>query len=463
VLTRDALGAVNHELWIEDSVDYVYSDEEKIDERGRTFGVFEKPAWSPERLLCQNYCSHLSAIRRSILVEVGGFRSEFDGAQDYDVVLRVTERARTITHIPRVLYHWRTLEGSTASTLDAKPYAVRAGQRAVAAALSRRGIDGQVVDVGHGYHRVRRAVRGEPKVSVIIPTRATIGRLWGLDLPYIVNVVDSFRHGTYANVEVVVVYDSAVTEDTLDRIRHHSPFPVTLVEYDEPFNFSKKCNLGALHASGERLIFLNDDMEVISEDWIERLVSFLDDDTVGLVGPLLLLDNHLVQSAGHISAPPANFGFRLPPTSGGGGGRPLDLNREVTGITGACMAMRTQTFFDIGGFSLDFPLNYNDVDLCFKLLDAGLRIIWTPDARLFHFESKSRLTTVSEAESRLLGQLWGRMMKEDRYLRVRAAPELPLGSRGKIKQRIRTRRGSISAIVGAGEEWTAATEGQDLL
>ncbi len=169
-LTPDALGAINHELWIDPTIDYLYSDEDKVDDDGNFFDLFEKPDWSPERLLCQNYCSHLSALRRSIVTDVGGFRPEYDGAQDYDMVLRVTERARKVAHVQRVLYHWRAVEGSTATSVDAKPYAVDAGQRAVADALQRRGVPGEVVDIGYGYHRVRRELTSTPKVSIIVPT-----------------------------------------------------------------------------------------------------------------------------------------------------------------------------------------------------------------------------------------------------------------------------------------------------
>ena len=188
-----------------------------------------------------------------------------------------------------------------------------------------------------------------------------------------------------------------------------------LVKFDEPFNFSKKCNLGALAASGDIFIFMNDDMEALSADWIESMIGFLEDPSVGLVGPMLLFDNFLVQSAGHASAPPSHFARGLPPSVAGGPGWPLGLNREVMGVTGACMAIRRRTFFDVGGFSVEFPLNYNDVDFGFKIVQSGLRIIWTPDAELFHFESKSRRTVVDDSESALLYRLWRRYMQSDPF------------------------------------------------
>ena len=420
LLTRNALGAINHEIWLDESVDYVYSDEDKVAPDGTYFGRFPKPAWSPERLLCQNYCCHVSAIRREILDTVGGFRSDFDGAQDYDLILRVTEHARKVVHVPRVLYHWRIIEGSTAGDLDAKPYAVDAGRRAVADALARRGIAGEVIDAGHGYHRVRRQLTEFPKVSIVVPTRGTIGRIWGLEMSYVVNMVSSVRrHSTYPDVEIVVVHNAAMSDDDLANIEQVAG-EVVFVRYDEPFNFSKKCNLGALASSGDVLIFMNDDMEVRSADWIESMIGFLEDPSVGLVGPLLLLDNYLVQSAGHMSAPPSHYARGKPPSVSGGPGWPLALNREVMGVTGACVAVRRDTFVDIGGFSLEFPLNYNDVDLCFKVIESGRRIIWTPDAELFHFESKSRSTHVNDSETALLYRLWGRYMRVDPYLSDRS-------------------------------------------
>ena len=419
LLDGNALSAINHQIWLDDTVDYVYSDEDKVAVDGTFFGVFPKPAWSPERLLCQNYCCHISALRRDLAIDVGGFRQGYDGAQDYDLILRVTERARTVVHIPEVLYHWRIVEGSTAGDLDAKPYAVDAGRRAVADAVLRRGIEGSVIDAGNGYHRVKRRPTATPKVSIIVPTRGTIGRVWGLDISFVVNMVDSVTAmSTYPNYEFVIVYDASMSKDHLAEIEQVGD-DVKLVEYDEPFNFSKKCNAGAIAASGDVLIFMNDDMEARTPDWIESMIGFLDDPSIGLVGPMLLFDNFLVQSAGHVSAPPSHFARGLPPSVAGGPGWPLAMNREVMGVTGACMAIRKETYFEIGGFSVEFPLNYNDVDFGFKLIQAGYRIIWTPDAELFHFESKSRRTIVDDAESALLYRLWRRYTAVDPYLQPR--------------------------------------------
>ena len=183
-----------------------------------------------------------------------------------------------------------------------------------------------------------------PKVSIIIPTRGTVGRIWGLDLPYVVNLVDSLRMSTYENIEVIVVYDTEMSAEHPRRDRSVG----RRSRWSSSSTTSRSTSRRSATSARSRravtiLMFLNDDMEVLTDDWVERMICFLEDPTVGLVGPLLLLDNFLIQSAGHTAAPPAHFAMRLPPSAGGGGGRPLDLNREVSGITGACMAVRRET------------------------------------------------------------------------------------------------------------------------
>jgi GT2 family glycosyltransferase len=208
--------------------------------------------------------------------------------------------------------------------------------------------------------------------------------------------------------------------EAIDRIRS-LPTEVKFVEYQEPFNFSKKCNLGVVHSSGERLIFCNDDMEVITPDWIERLISFLQDESVGAVGPLLLFENGLVESAGHTNTGPKNFANGTSRSSPYGVWWPLLVNREVSGVTGACFSMRRSTFVEMGGFSELFAENFNDVDLCHKLLAAGFRIIWTPDAELYHFEMKTRQRRVVASEKENLTRYWGRLVGRDK-----ADPYLPM-------------------------------------
>lgn len=412
-LHLDALSYVNHELHLDPAIDFVYTDEDKIDDAGRHFAPFLKPDWSPERLLCQNYCSHFTVLRTDLVRRAGGLRPETDGAQDFDLLLRITDEPIRVRHIPRILYHWRVGATSHASNVEAKSYTAEATRLALEETCQRRGISADVVSTKYGYFRVRRKVTKKRRVSVIVPTRGTIGSLWGLEVPFIENLLlSSVAKTTYDDVEYVVVYDTDTDAGLVDRLRALKA-NVVLVEYAGRFNFSKKCNLGAIRATGEDIIFVNDDVEVITPDWIERLVSFLEDPTVGATGPLLLYDTGLIQSAGHVNRGPSNFGNGLSPTAPYGVAWPFILNREVSGVTGACCAMRRSTFFDMGGFSELFAESFNDVDLCMKLIDSGYRIIWTPDAEMFHFELKSRSRRMNPMERQLLQRLWGRYIGRD--------------------------------------------------
>lgn len=419
-LTDDALAVMNHHICLEPDVDFLYSDEDKIDENQVRFGRFDKPSWSPERLLCQNYCCHLSVIRTSIAREVGGFRTEFDGSQDHDLLLRVSEANPRVVHVPEVLYHWRAIGSSTAFDLNAKPYALIAARRAIAEAVERRGIKGEVISTAHGYHRVKRTPRDFPTVSLVIPTNGKRSLVWGIETSLVEHFIRSNdRISTYPNLEYVVVVDGQVDEPRYSSLLNVSP-RVRLVGYQRSFNFSEKCNLGAVQSVGSRLIFVNDDIEPISPDWIQTLIAILEDRSVGAAGPLLLFDNGLVQSAGHVNPGPAVLGRGSTPLAGVAGGMPLELNREVSGLTGACLAVRSETFYEIGGFTESLPINYNDVDLGFKIQMLGYRLIWTPDARLYHFESKSRETKVSDAEHEFIDAFWGRLVsagKSDPFVR----------------------------------------------
>jgi GT2 family glycosyltransferase len=409
MLHRDALQEVCNRIRIDPTVDFIYTDEDKVDERGRHSSTFRKPDWSPERLLCQNYCCHLTVLRADLVRAVGGLRPDFDGAQDHDLLLRVTERTANVHHIRQVLYHWRISPKSTAGDLNSKPYAMEAMRRAIEEACLRRSISAELVPVDGMYFRVRRELRATPSVSIIIPTRGTVDCVWGLTAPLVENfVVTSMARSTYQDVEYVIVYDTGTDPLLLERLQS-LPGDVKLLEFDKPFNFSAKCNLGAVHSNGETLLFLNDDVEVITPDWIERLICFLEDGAVGAVGPLLLFDDGQIQSAGHWndSYGSGNIARGMSPSAELGIGSFLRINREVSGLTGACLALRRVTFFEIGGFSEKFPINFNDVDICFKLLESGYRILWSPDSQLFHFEGKTRGGSYASEEAVNLFHYWG--------------------------------------------------------
>ena len=408
-LKKRALQLVSEAVERSPEAQLLYSDEEVINGRGRLLRYFRKPEWSPERLLCQNYCNHLSVLDRTLVQQVGGYREEYDGAQDHDLVLRVTELTSNVVHIASPLYQWRAIPGSTATAVTEKPGAIDAGRRAIEDAVRRRKINGEVVAAGEMFHRVKRFPSSSPKVSLIIPTCGTVGPIFGLRMPFIKNLLMALnRHRTYPDLEVLVVSDTETPSSAIPQTLEN--LDVSTIPFPHPFNFAAKCNLGAVKASGEILIFLNDDIEPVSEDWIQTLVAHLEPEDSGIVGPMLIYDNGLVQSAGHINPGPVIFGRGESPLSKHGYGMPLWINRETSGLTGACVATRRTTFYEVGGFSELFPNNYNDVDLCYKLQLAGYRCLWTPDATLYHFESKSRETPIEDWERDLASKYWGRFI-----------------------------------------------------
>lgn len=415
-LTLEALDIVSEAIDAHCDVDMLYSDEAKIDPSGGLYDWFAKPDWSPERLRSQNYINHLTVLRTALVRDLGGIRQGFDGAQDHDLVLRVSERARQIVHVPLILYKWRATARSTASGEHAKPQAADAGRRAVHDHLQRVGIDADVTPIGWGRYRWVRRVHEQPKVSIVIPTRGDSKRVRGCPLNLVVNAVESVvTTTTYHDVEFVVVYDHGTPESVLDRLRELARDSLVLVEFDEPFHFSRKTNLGVSRSNGDILVMLNDDTEAITPDWIETLVGLVTEPDVGMVGPMLLLADGRIQSAGHHYAPtPFQVGAGASPDDPGPHAL-FAIAGERSGVTAACAAVRRDVFFEMGGLSERFPNCYNDVDLGFKLLAAGYRIVWTPHAKMYHFESLTRDTTESLDEANELQQRWGRHLGDDSY------------------------------------------------
>jgi GT2 family glycosyltransferase len=267
-----------------------------------------------------------------------------------------------------------------------------------------------------GVHRLVRSVRTEPLVSVIIPTRGTHGPAWGEPRAFVVECVRSLlERSTYRNVEVVCVYDAATPQDVVDTLAQLDPRRVRLVEYHGDFNFSRKVNIGAFHARGDRLLFLNDDTEVISEGWIEAMLRLIEEGDVGVVGARLLFPNRTVQHGGQFM--PSGPGHTLVGSVADDPGPQYALlvERECEGVTAACSMMRRDVFELVGGFTERLANNFNDVDLCLKVRSHGMRIVWTPFAELWHFESVSRDNTVSEYELGFLHARWETAMARDRY------------------------------------------------
>lgn len=371
-----------------DGADFVYSDEDKIGPDGRLVDPFFKPGWSPDMLMSLMYTCHVSCVRRMLALEVGGLRPEYDGSQDWDFVLRVTERTSRIAHVPKVLYHWRMIPGSTAATFDAKPQALDAAVRLRLDALRRRGLQGEceTVEGLPAYQRVRYHVAGNPKVSIIIPSKNNGETLR--------NCVSSIHaRSSYQNVEVVVVDNGSSVPDTLSYLEQLAlTGGAKVIPHDVPFNFSELCNVGARAATGDFLLFLNDDTEVISTDWLERMLGYAHLSHVGAVGAKLLYPQTLrVQHSGVICIADGPSHAFL----GANGNDPCYYARNMLesnwlAVTGACLLVERQKLDRVGGFDETFPVAYNDVELCYRLVEAGYFNVVCPAAQLLHYESMSR-------------------------------------------------------------------------
>ncbi len=412
-LHPDALAIVHEALAASPEADYLYTDEDKIDEAGHHEAPFFKPDWSPERMRTQMYTCHLGVLRRTLMEEVGGFDAEYEGSQDWDIVLKVSERARQVLHVPRVLYHWRTLASSAAGGgEEAKPWAFEAGTRAVQAHCERIGLKADVIrdlETPGVYHLEPRPTADEPLVSIVIPTAGARREVRYREVVLVEHCVESILStSTYGNLEVVAVVDSHVDGATRERLVELGGGRVRLVEFEREFNFSAKINRGAVNSEGQYLLLLNDDMEVVTPNWIERMLMYAEQPEIGAVGGRLWWQDGRLQHAGILfenGGYPGHVYYGFPGGSGAYSNNVL-VAQNYLALTGACLMTSRLDFDAVGGFSLDFPMNYNDMDFCLKLVAAGKRNVYDPDTVLYHFESSSRDTEVEDWEKDLLRARW---------------------------------------------------------
>jgi len=404
-----------------DDVDFVYTDEDELDGvgsgdgDGTPSGPRLKPDWSPERLLAYPYTGRLAVFRRGALDEAGGIRPELALALDHDVALRVGERARRVAHVAEVLYHRRRpYFGTTPARAPA------AELRAVAEHLDRIGFP---ATVEHDAERPRllrlRPVRtAQPPVSIVIPTGGHRRIVHGQSMNLVANCVGSIvRRSTYPDYEIVCVVDESTDEDARAELVAAGRDRLRIVPYREPFNFARKINLGVLRSRSDFLLLLNDDTEVITPEWIESLLMFAQEPAIGAVGAKLRFADGRLQHVGVVAVDgnPGHPYYGFPADFDGH----MDNARTPTNsiaVTAACMMTRRDSFESVGGLSLEFPLNYNDVDYCLKLLHSGRRMVFDPYAELFHFETSSRATgSVSEGELEAVRARWGRILRRDPY------------------------------------------------
>lgn len=408
--TGDFIGLIDHDDVVEPdalyevvsalqdtSVGMVYTDEDKIVKRRADKDYFHlnpifKPDFSPDLLRSHNYITHFLVINASIVKEVGGFDSEFDGAQDYDLILKSVEviekNGGNIVHIPRILYHWRMTEGSTAENPESKLYAYESGRKAIETHLARLGIEATVemTDMWGLYHTIYKTV-GNPLLSIIIPNKDHTD-----DLDKCVRSLMNVN--TYKNIEIIVVENNSEKQDTFDYYEKiKSEYEnVNVVTWEKEFNYSAINNFGAKHAKGDYLLLLNNDTEVIEPDSLGDMLGILMRDDVGIVGAKLLYADDTVQHAGIVIGfqryaghvfhmiPKDDYGYMMRPR----------INCNYSAVTGACLMVKRKAFDEVDGLSEDFPVAGNDVDFCLKVRDKGYLVVYDAFALLHHYESKSR-------------------------------------------------------------------------
>jgi glycosyltransferase involved in cell wall biosynthesis len=386
--------------------DFIYSDEDKVDEQNIHKDPYFKPDWCPDSFLSRMYTCHLGVYRRSLVTEVGNFRVGFEGSQDYDLVLRVTEKTNQIFHIPDVLYHWRIHFQSTAAYAEAKPYAYDAGQKAITEAIARRGEPGEVIIKPDfpGVYTIRYQIKEPKLVSIIIPTK---------DLADTLDVClrSIFNKTTYPNYEVIVIDNGSMeakTQECFESWQQQQGDRFQVYQYNIPFNYSQINNYGVAKAQGDYLLFLNNDTEVITPDWLEAMVEQAQRPSIGAVGSLLLYPDDTVQHAGVVLgiggvAGHSHKNFRV---SQSGYISQLVSTNNYSALTAACLMCRRDVFESVGGFEEQLAIAFNDVDFCLKIISQGYRNIYLPHVILYHYESKSRgYEDTPEKQTRFAGEI----------------------------------------------------------
>jgi len=399
-------------------VGLIYSDEDKIDMQGQRLEAYFKPDYSPDLLHTNNYICHFTVIKKSIAQELGGFREGLDGSQDHDIIIRSAVAAKRVVHIPKVLYHWRKIPGSTAVEYDSKSYAWEAGRKAVEDQLS-KDETGVRVEFGtlKGTYRVFREIKGKPLVSIIIPFK---------DKPELLDscLNSILNRSSYENFEIIGISNNSDQELTFERMRHYTEFDdrIRFVEKNIPFNFSAICNFGVAQANGEYIVLLNNDIEIISPDWIERLLEHAQGDEIGAVGGKLLFPDGRIQHAGVVAGMVGAAGHPhkfFPENHIGYHGR-LHMVYNVSAVTGAMLMINAAKYKEVGGLDEEnLAIAYNDIDLCLKLLDKGYRNVFTPHSKATHHESISRgYEDTDEKMQRLLKEQKHFLSRWDDFLKA---------------------------------------------
>lgn len=425
-LTMNALFEVIKLLNEHPDADMIYSDEDHIDSKGKLIDPYFKPDWSSDLFLSSMYTCHFGVYRRQLIEEIGRFRNGLEGSQDYDLVLRLTEKTDRIYHIPRILYHWRKTKGSTADKYQSKVYANTNAKRALEDALKRRNLKGEVLPgMFPGLFRVMREISCNPCVSIIIPHIDHVDNLR--------KCIESIRKRTeYENYEIIIVDNSSkdkCTRDYLELI--NGTHGVKVMKYEKSFNFSAFNNYAAQNSDREYLLFLNEDIEVISQGWLSAMLEHAQRGEVGAVGCKLLYPDNTIQHAGIILGIRSERGVtgvaghshkHLPNDTHGYFIRPHSI-QNLSAVSAACMMIRKKVFYEVGGFDEKLSPAFNDVDLCLRIREKGNLVIYTPYAKLYYPELPSKMDENTpenikrfSREFRYMREKWGQIIdKGDPY------------------------------------------------
>lgn len=386
LLTKDALYEVVKALNQQEKPEMIYSDEDKVTtDLTEHFQPYMKPDFNLDLLRSNNYICHFFVAKKSLIEDVGAFRGEFNGAQDYDLILRCSEKAAGIAHIPRILYHWRVHKASTADNPASKMYAFDAGKRAIEEHLKRCGQDGEVSHAKDlGYYRVKYKVKGSPLVSIIIPNKDEVE---SLD-----KCLQSIEKSTYKNYEIIVVENNSVKDETFAYYKKIEAKGVKVVYWEKGFNYSAINNYGASYAKGDYLLLLNNDVEVITPDWLEEMLGNCQRKEVGIVGVKLYYPDDTVQHAGiivGIGGVAGNIFVGLPRRYTGYFHK-ASVQQDLSAVTAACMMVKRSVYEAVKGLDEKLQVAFNDVDFCLRVRKAGYLVVYNPYAELYHYESKTR-------------------------------------------------------------------------
>lgn len=370
-------------------VDFIYTDEDKIlEENKKRISPHFKQDYALDTLRSYNYICHFSIFKKELMDKLGGFNSEFDGSQDYDLILRATEQAKQIVHIPKILYNWRISSTSVASGTAAKPYAYEAAKRAILASIERHGIQGAKVEDSRiiGLYKVTYPVKGEPKISIIIPNKDH-----KKDLK---RCIKSILKSTYKNYEIIIVENNSKEKNIFKYYKKLEKNPNIKIEKCEMsiFNYSKLNNYGASKASGEYFVFLNNDTKIITNNWLETIISNCQREEIGAIGAKLIYKNKRIQHAGvvlNLTGTAGHVNWNEKENNPGYFGR-IMIQQNVSAVTGALLGVSKKVFEEVKGFDETFPISYNDVDFCLKIQDTGKLITYNPYIVAYHYESQSR-------------------------------------------------------------------------